>query len=114
MKEKRPWGYFEVMEDTEFYKIKKLVVAGGQRLSHQRHERRSEHWYVLRGDGEAMVDGWYKHLSAGTVVDIPVGAWHRLENKHPDVELIILEVQTGSYFGEDDIERRQDDYGRED
>jgi mannose-6-phosphate isomerase len=110
--ETRPWGSFEILSDEPSHKVKRLTVDAWQRLSHQRHEHRAEHWYVVSGRGEALVSGRYINLSPGRNVGIPQGAWHRLESKGEE-PLVIIEVQTGTYFGEDDIERRQDDYGRE-
>lgn len=83
----------------------------GARLSYQRHARRSEHWFVVAGSGQATVDGAETRLAAGVVVDVPVGSAHRVANDG-DTDLTFVEVQTGDYFGEDDIERLDDDYGR--
>jgi mannose-6-phosphate isomerase-like protein (cupin superfamily) len=77
----------------------------------QRHKQRSEHWYAVSGEGRAIIAGRNHQMTAGTAVDIPQGATHRLENLS-NVDLVIIEVQTGTYFGEDDIERLEDKYGR--
>lgn len=108
---KRPWGYFEVLSDAADHKVKRVVVAPGGCLSLQRHKRRTEHWYAVSGKGKATVEGREQTLRAGCAVDIPLGATHRLENT-ADSDLVIIEVQTGTYFGEDDIERLEDKYGR--
>jgi mannose-6-phosphate isomerase len=108
---KRPWGYFEVLSDAPDHKVKRLVVAPGGMLSLQRHEKRAEHWYAISGDGQATINDKVIALWQGIAVDIPQGAKHRLENTSNN-DLVIIEVQTGEYFGEDDIERLEDKYGR--
>lgn len=107
----RPWGYYCVLKDEEIYKSKKIVVYPGKRLSLQRHQRRAEHWYILHGQAVVTLDEKQIRLSEGQSVDIPRGALHRIENKGSD-DLSFIEVQTGDYFGEDDIERIEDDFGR--
>ncbi len=90
---------------------KTITVAPGKRLSYQRHEHRSEHWLVVRGTGIVTLDGESQLVSAGISVDVPVGTARRVENTGPD-DLVFVEVQCGTYFGEDDIVRLEDDYGR--
>lgn len=107
----RPWGSYTVLEDAEGHKVKRIVVAAGQRLSYQRHERRSEHWFVLRGEGTVTLEGRDVPVAAGTAVDVPRGTAHRIANTGGE-ELVFIEVQHGDYFGEDDITRLEDDYGR--
>jgi len=109
----RPWGYYTVLSDEADYKVKRIVVYPGKRLSLQRHRRRSEHWYVVSGNAVVTLDERDVPLRAGEAVDIPKGAAHRVMNPG-DVNLAFIEVQTGDYFGEDDIERLEDDYGRVD
>jgi mannose-6-phosphate isomerase len=109
--DRRPWGTFEVLEDRERYKVKRLTVDPGQRLSYQSHARRAEHWVVVEGFALVTLDGKPNELSAGDSIDIPLGAAHRVENPG-DSALVFVEVQTGDYFGEDDIVRLEDDYGR--
>jgi len=107
----RPWGYFLVLSDQPDHKVKRIVVYPGHRLSLQRHKQRREHWFIL--DGEAIVtrDDEDVKISGGQAIDIPQGAWHRVKN--PGVrDLVLIEIQTGNYFCEDDIERKEDDYGR--
>lgn len=107
----RPWGTFEVLADAPDHKVKRIIVAPGGMLSLQRHERRAEHWYGVSGEGRATIEGQNYPLRSGYAVDIPLGAAHRLENLSAS-DLVIIEVQTGEYFGEDDIERLEDKYGR--
>ncbi len=107
----RPWGYYLVLEDEPNHKVKRIVVHPGQRLSLQRHRHRAEHWLVVQGRAEVTRNGEMLHLVAGQALDIPLGAWHRVRN--PGTEnMAFIEVQSGDYFGEDDIERAEDDYGR--
>ena len=108
---KRPWGHFEVLSDAPDHKVKRIVVEPGGILSLQRHKLRSEHWFIVSGSGIATVDGKECPVCAGSAIDIPVGAAHRMENSS-STSLVIIEVQTGEYFGEDDIERLEDKYGR--
>jgi mannose-6-phosphate isomerase len=108
----RPWGYYEVLANEHDHKVKRIVVYPGKRLSLQRHRRRIEHWFILYGDAIVTVDLEEFSLKAGQSVDIPRGALHRILNAG-DGDLAFIEVQTGEYFGEDDIERLQDDYGRD-
>lgn len=107
----RPWGYYQILSDTADHKVKRILVVPGGTLSLQRHTRRAEHWYAVSGSGAAAIDGKVHPLSTGGAVDIPKGAAHRLENTGRE-DLVIIEVQTGTYFGEDDIERLEDKYGR--
>jgi len=109
--DKRPWGTFEVLADSPHYKVKRIVVWPQGKLSLQSHKRRSEHWYAVSGTGRATIDGNNYPLETGCAVDIPAGIKHRVYNLAAQ-DLVIIEVQTGDYFGEDDIERFEDDYGR--
>lgn len=109
--EARPWGSFTVLDDTTTHKVKSITVNPGQRLSYQRHQQRAEHWFVVAGTATVTVDDHERTLQQSEHVDIPTMAWHRIENRG-DTDLIFVEVQHGTYFGEDDIERRSDDYGR--
>jgi mannose-6-phosphate isomerase len=110
-KDCRPWGYYEVLSDAADHKVKRIVVYPGQRLSLQRHQKRAEHWFVIRGAGVVTLDGADSNLETGKAIDITRGAWHRIRNQSGD-DMAFIEVQTGEYFGEDDIERLADDYGR--
>ena len=107
----RPWGRYEVLQEGATYKVKSIHVLPGKRLSYQKHSKRSEHWYVTDGVGEVTLNGKIEKVGRGSTIEIPQGALHRMSN-NGIVELIFIEVQTGSYFGEDDIERIEDDFGR--
>ncbi|MHB8341269.1 MAG: phosphomannose isomerase type II C-terminal cupin domain [Mycobacteriales bacterium] len=108
----RPWGHYTVLgDDAADHKVKRIVVAPGRRLSYQRHSRRSEHWFVVAGAGVVTLDGAAVDVRAGAAVDVPAGAAHRIENVGVS-DLVFIEVQHGSYFGEDDIVRVHDDFGR--
>lgn len=107
----RPWGHYEVLLDDPRLKVKRIVVKPGQRLSLQRHRLRREHWFVAAGQAKVTLDERELSLEAGASLDIPLGSWHRVANPGRE-ELILVEVQTGESFAEDDIERREDDYGR--
>ena len=110
--EERPWGSWQVIDVAEGYKIKRIHVAVGSRLSLQTHEHRSEHWVVIQGVATCTVDDEIRTVRAGESIDVPTGARHRLANDDSEVELVIVEVQLGPYTGEDDICRLEDDYGR--
>ena len=107
----RPWGSYDVLEDAATHKVKRITVTPGQRLSYQRHEHRSEHWFVLSGLATVTLDGEQIDVAPGRAIDIPAGAAHRVAARG-DVPLVFIEVQHGDYFGEDDIERLEDDFGR--
>jgi mannose-6-phosphate isomerase len=107
----RPWGYYQVYADEPDHKVKRIVVYPGKRLSLQRHQRRMEHWYVLEGEAVVTRGDEEVHLKEGESVNIPRGAVHRVRNPGTK-DMAFIEVQTGDYFGEDDIERLEDDFGR--
>jgi len=109
--ERRPWGYFEVLSDESDHKVKRIGVYPGKRLSLQRHRFRSEHWFMVSGSGDVTLDDQIIRLLPGQCLKIPVGAKHRMANSGDEMA-VFIEVQTGSYFGEDDIERFEDDFGR--
>ena len=109
--EERPWGSWHVIDAAEGYKIKRIHVNPGCRLSYQTHEHRSEHWVVVFGTATCTIDGETVVAEPGHSVDVPQGAKHRLANEGGE-ELVIVEVQRGGYTGEDDIVRLEDDYGR--
>ena len=109
--EDRPWGSFEVLLDKENYKVKTLTVLPQKRLSLQSHKRRSENWVIAAGQAYVQIDDEFLILDKGQHVYIPVGAKHRLENKGQE-NLVVVETQTGDYFGEDDIVRYADDFQR--
>lgn len=107
----RPWGHYMVLAETPGFKIKEIVVLPGHKLSLQRHQRRHEHWFVQHGVAQVELDGRTQALAAGGSIDIPARAWHRMANGTGS-PITVIEIQTGAYFGEDDIERASDDYGR--
>ncbi len=107
----RPWGYYQVLSDLPDHKVKRITVYPGKRLSLQRHQHRREHWTIVQGTAQVTRDSQQIVIKAGESVDIPLGAIHRVLN--PGAEsLVFIEVQMGDYFGEDDIERLEDDFGR--
>jgi mannose-6-phosphate isomerase len=110
----RPWGNYTVLDDdAPDHKVKRMVVHPGKRLSYQRHSRRAEHWFVVAGTALVTLDGVDTTLHAGESIDIPLEGAHRIGNPATDsTDLVFIEVQRGTYFGEDDIVRLEDDYGR--
>src|SRR4051812_47091262 len=112
--EQRPWGTFQVLDEHEAFKVKRITVDPGQRLSYQLHHRRAEHWSVVGGRARVTLDDVVHELDAGQSIDIPLGARHRVENPVATDGgiLTFIEVQRGDYLGEDDIVRFDDDYGR--
>ena len=110
--ESRPWGSFENLLDTEYCKVKRIIVSPGQRLSYQYHHKREEVWTIVSGQGVVTIDGITTELTKGSVVQIPIETKHRIENTSHNQDLIFIEVQNGTYFGEDDIVRLEDDYKR--
>lgn len=109
--DQRPWGSYLVLDEGVDYKVKRLEVLPEKRLSYQRHSRRSEHWFIVRGNAKVTLNDEEFLVKVGESIDIPVGTAHRVENPSKDL-LVFIETQTGDYFGEDDIERLEDDFGR--
>ncbi len=109
--EERPWGSYTVLYTDETCQVKKLVVNQGKRLSLQSHKFRTEHWFIVSGEGTAELDGKKIELRPGDSIDIPIGSKHRI-SCGVSRSLIFIEVQTGSSFAEDDIVRYEDDFGR--
>jgi mannose-6-phosphate isomerase-like protein (cupin superfamily) len=107
----RPWGTYAVLVDESDHKVKQILVSPGKRLSYQVHARRSEHWFIVRGSGIVTLNDARLEVGAGAAIDVPLGASHRIENTGVD-DLVFVEVQHGEYFGEDDIVRLEDDFGR--
>lgn len=107
----RPWGSYTVLAEGGRFKVKTIEVRPGQRLSYQQHKRRAEHWFVVAGQGTITLDGVAVEVQPGDSADVPRGAAHRIQNTG-SVPLVFVEVQHGDYFGEDDIVRLDDDYGR--
>ena len=107
----RPWGEYFILFQEPGVWVKRVVVNASARLSLQKHQRRSEKWVFVTGVGLAVVNDMEIPVAPGSVVDISLGAVHRIANTGKDV-LVFIEVATGSYLGEDDIVRIQDDYNR--
>jgi mannose-6-phosphate isomerase-like protein (cupin superfamily) len=107
----RPWGFYKVLDESPGYKIKRIQVHPGKRISLQRHRQRLEHWTVVEGRGVVTRGGECRALAPGDSVDIGRGVIHRIENQGA-CPLVFIEVQRGDYLGEDDIERFEDDFGR--
>lgn len=110
-KTERPWGTYEILREDDKSKVKRIVVHPGKRLSYQTHEKRSEYWVIVEGTGQVTLDGIQSLAIAGDAFIIEQGIAHRIENPS-DTDLVFIEVQLGIYFGEDDIIRIEDDYGR--
>jgi mannose-6-phosphate isomerase-like protein (cupin superfamily) len=112
--DERPWGNYTVLDDdAPDHKVKRMVVHPGKRLSYQRHAKRAEHWFIVSGKARVTLDGAVIDLQPGEAIDIPQGSAHRIANEG-NIDLVFVEVQHGTYFGEDDIVRLEDDFGRMD
>jgi len=109
--DQRPWGTYTVLEEDRGFKVKRIEVLPGKRLSYQKHSQRAEHWFVVEGTAKVTLDDEEILVRAGESIDIAIGAAHRVENPG-DENLVFIEVQRGNYLGEDDIIRLQDDFGR--
>lgn len=107
----RPWGSFTILADEADHKVKRIVVKPGHRLSLQRHKHRQEHWLMVSGTAVVTHNDDLITLGPGQAIDIALGDIHRVQNDGK-VDVVFIEVQLGDYFGEDDIERLEDDYGR--
>lgn len=107
----RPWGTWTILDEGDGFKVKRITVGPMQRLSYQTHEHRAEHWAIVSGTATCVVDGEISIVGPGESIDVAVGQAHRITNMH-DETLVLIEVQLGSYCGEDDIYRLEDDYGR--
>jgi mannose-6-phosphate isomerase len=110
-KEERPWGDFENLLDNDKCKVKRIVIKSGEAPSYQYHFKRSEVWVVVEGSGELKLNDELHDVKPGDVLKIPIKAKHQMKNTS-DVDLVFIEVQLGTYFGEDDIVRLEDSYGR--
>ena len=106
----RPWGHYEVLQSDNHHQVKCVWINPGKRLSYQRHQFRAEHWLIISGHAEVTLDDVTINLGPGESIDIPIMAKHRISA--PSDEVVFVEVQTGTSFDEDDIERFEDDYGR--
>ena len=109
--DRRPWGTFTVLDEGDGFKVKRIEVLPGKRLSYQKHAQRAEHWVVVQGTAKVTLDDEEINVAAGNAIDIAVGSAHRVENAAAEL-LVFIEVQRGDYLGEDDIVRLQDDFGR--
>ena len=109
--DRRPWGTFTVLDEADGFKVKRIEVLPGKRLSYQKHSQRAEHWVVVEGTAKVTINDKDIIVANGEAIDIPIGAAHRVENSG-DQTLVFIEVQRGTYLGEDDIVRLQDDFGR--
>ena len=109
--DRRPWGNFTVLDEGDNFKVKRIEVLPGKRLSYQKHSQRAEHWVVVQGTAKVTLDDRDHIVQAGETIDIAIGSAHRVENPGQEL-LVFIEVQRGSYLGEDDIVRLQDDFGR--
>jgi mannose-1-phosphate guanylyltransferase/mannose-6-phosphate isomerase len=107
----RPWGYYQSIDHGARYQVKRIVVKPGGRLSLQKHYHRAEHWIVVRGAAEVTVNGTVRLVHENESIYLPIGSDHRLANPGK-IDLELIEVQTGSYLGEDDIVRIEDVYNR--
>ena len=108
----RPWGYYESIDLGERFQVKRIVVNPGGMLSLQKHRHRAEHWVVVKGTAEVTIGEDKRAVHENESIFIPIGTVHRLANQGK-IPLELIEVQTGSYLGEDDIERIEDIYKRE-
>ncbi|QIG43359.1 cupin domain-containing protein [Nocardioides anomalus] len=109
----RPWGSWHVLDEGDGYKVKRIQVDPDRRLSYQTHQFRAEHWFVVSGTATCVISDEVVVLEAGQSIDVAVGEAHRITNVGT-APLVLVEVQSGSYTGEDDIVRLEDDYGRVD
>ena len=110
--DRRPWGNYTILDEGDDFKVKRIEVLPNKRLSYQSHRRRAEHWFVVRGTAKVTLNDREIIVKTGEAVDIAVGDKHRVANPDSEELLIFIETQTGDYFGEDDIERYDDDFGR--
>ena len=110
--DRRPWGSFTVLDEGDNFKVKRIEVLAGKRLSYQKHSQREEHWFVVQGTAQVTLDDRNIIVKSGEAVDIAIGSAHRVENPGDEL-LVFIEVQRGNYLGEDDIVRLQDDFGRD-
>lgn len=109
--EVRPWGQYWVLEDSDTHKVKRIEVYPNERLSYQFHNHRSEVWTIIKGVATITLDDEIKMYQPGDVIIIPQGTKHRIANQNNET-CTFIEVQYGTYFGEDDITRLEDDYHR--
>jgi len=109
---KSPWGNFKVIYTDDDCKVKKITVNPKSRLSYQSHKKRAEVWVIVSGEGKITIEDEVSQIGPAAIIMIPFETKHRIENTHSSKDLIFIETQLGTYFGEDDITRYEDDYGR--
>lgn len=107
----RPWGTWQILDEGDGFKVKRIEVRPHSRLSYQTHAHRTEHWVIVSGRAASIIDGETVVSGPGECVEIGIGVAHRIVNDE-DEPLVLIEVQRGDYCGEDDIVRLEDDYGR--
>ena len=107
----RPWGTYEILLDSKECKVKRIIVNAMQKLSYQYHHKREEYWTIVKGSAVVILNDKEIKLTEGQQIHIPLKAKHRISNQTND-PVILIEIQRGSYFGEDDIVRIEDDYNR--
>ena len=110
--DRRPWGSFTVLDEGAGYKVKRIEVLPGKRLSYQKHRHRNEHWFVVAGTAKVTLNDETIFVETDKTIDIKIGDAHRVENPSETEDLIFIEIQRGDYLGEDDIIRLEDDFGR--
>ena len=110
--DRRPWGSFTVLDEGAGFKVKRIEVLPGKRLSYQKHRHRNEHWFVVAGTAKVTLNDETIFVETDKTIDIKIGDAHRVENPSQTEDLIFIEIQRGDYLGEDDIIRLEDDFGR--
>ncbi len=110
--EQRPWGNYTILDEGTDFKVKRIEVLPQKRLSYQKHAHRAEHWFVIQGTARVTLNDENHNIEIGQNIDIAIGDKHRVENPNAGETLVFIEVQRGDYFGEDDIVRFEDDFGR--
>ena len=106
-----PQGFYEILSDAPDHKVKRITIYPGRRLSCQRHFRRSAHLYIISGKMVVTKNSKDIGLTSGQAIDLPVRTWYHIQNKGSE-NMVFIEIQTGDYFKEDDIESSEDDYGK--
>jgi mannose-6-phosphate isomerase-like protein (cupin superfamily) len=108
----KPWGTYQVISCTSEFNVKKIVIYPKSQPSYQYHAKRAEHWIIISGCGQVTIDDQIFSCKSDDQFYVPIGSKHRITNTSSEHELVFIEIQTGTYFGEDDIVRIQDDYSR--
>jgi len=109
--EQRPWGSFENLIDNTDCKVKQIIIKPGQAPSYQYHFKREEHWIIIKGNGSLKINDVVTYIKKGDYIHIPFESKHQIKNTGEE-DLVFVEIQLGDYFGEDDIVRLEDNYGR--